>query len=128
MRASEAEREATVEELRRHAAVGRLDVDELEQRVEAAFGARTRDELAALQDDLPAPPPSDFRDHLRTFLAVQILLLGIWAATGADYFWPIWPFIGWGFGVMVHGMCEAGKRRAWASESTRAPRRRAIAS
>jgi hypothetical protein len=128
MRASEAEREATIEELRRHAAVGRLDVDELEQRVEAAFAARTRDELAALQDDLPAAPTSDFRDHLRTFLAVQLLLLGIWAVTGAGYFWPIWPFMGWGFGVLVHGMCEAGKKRTWANESRRAPRRRAIAS
>ena len=46
MRASEAEREAAVEELRRHASVGRLDVDELEQRVEAAFAARTLDDLS----------------------------------------------------------------------------------
>jgi hypothetical protein len=128
MRASEAEREAAVEGLRRHAAVGRLDVDELEQRVEAAFSARTQEELAELSADLPAIPVSDFGEHLRVFLAVQLLLVTIWALTGADYFWPVWPFVGWGFAVLVHGLCDSGKHGMWANESKRALRRRAIAS
>ena len=128
MRASETEREATVEELRAHAAVGRLDMAELEERIEAAFAARTREELAALHDDLPRAPDSDFGEHLRVFLAVQLLLVTIWALTGAGYFWPVWPFMGWGFGVLVHGLCESGTQRAWANGSRRAPRRRATAS
>jgi Domain of unknown function (DUF1707)/2TM domain len=128
MRASEAEREAAVEELRRHASVGRLDVDELEQRVEAAFAARTLDDLSALTRDLPVPPESDFREHLTIYLAVNALLVAIWALTGADYFWPVWPFMGWGIAVVVHGLCDPGRDTAWASESTSRPRRRAIAS
>ena len=34
-----------------------------------------------------------------TYLAVSALLVAIWALTGAGYFWPIWPMLGWGVGV-----------------------------
>ena len=108
MRASEAEREAVVTELRRHAAAGRLDVEELEERVGAAFAARTREQLADLSSDLPVPREREFGRHLRVFIAVQLLLFCVWALTGAGYFWPIWPFMGWGIGVLVHGFCEMG--------------------
>jgi hypothetical protein len=128
MRASEAEREQAVEEMRRHASVGRLDVGELEHRVEAALRARTVADLAALTDDLPDLPVSDFGEHLRVFLAVNALLLTIWALTGMGYFWPVWPFMGWGFAVVVHWLCDPGRESVWASGSRRAPRRRAIAS
>ena len=30
------------------------------------------------------------------------LLVVIWALTGAGYFWPIWPMLGWGIGVLSH--------------------------
>ena len=113
MRASEAEREAAVADLRRHAGAGRLDVEELERRVEAALGAFTREDLAELRDDLPASPESDFSEHLRVFLAVQALLVAIWALTGAGYFWPVWPFMGWGIAVVLHGVCDPGNKEAW---------------
>jgi hypothetical protein len=128
MRASEAEREATVLELRGHAAAGRLDVDELEERIGTAFAARTREELTDLSRDLPAPPPRDFAAHLRVFIAVQLLLVAIWAVTGAGCFWPIWPFMGWGIGVLVHWLSQMGRDTVWASGSRRAHRRRAIGS
>ena len=64
LRASDEDRERTVEALRRHCGEGRLTVDELDERMGAAFAARTMGELAALLDDLPegavapaAPPP-----------------------------------------------------------------------
>jgi hypothetical protein len=128
MRASEAEREQTVEELLRHASVGRLDTEEFEQRVEAALGARTVDDLVTLIDDLPELPESDFREHLAVYLAVITLLVVIWALTGAGYFWPVWPFMGWGIAIVVHGLSDLGRQRAWASGSTSRPRRRDIAS
>jgi hypothetical protein len=115
MRASEAEREATVEELRLHGAAGRLDTEELELRIEAAFGARTREQLAALGRDLPDSPVSDFDEHLRVFAAVQLLLVVVWALTGAGYFWPIWPFMGWGIGVLVHWCSDRGREHVWGS-------------
>jgi uncharacterized protein DUF1707/2TM domain-containing protein len=132
MRASEAEREATVADLREHAADGRLDLDELEQRVEAAYAARTREALANLRRDLPElpePPESDFAGHFRVYVAVQLLLVAIWALTGAGYFWPIWPFMGWGIGVALHGLCDpVGRENVWASASRRAPRTKATGS
>lgn len=59
LRASDADREATVERLRVAALEGRLDSDELEQRIEAAYGARWCSELAALTLDVTPPPRLD---------------------------------------------------------------------
>jgi hypothetical protein len=53
VRAADADRERTVEILRRRAGEGRLTPDELASRLEAAFAARTLGELQALIADLP---------------------------------------------------------------------------
>jgi len=45
----------------------------------------------------------DFRNHLATYLIVNSLLVAIWATTGAGYFWPIWPILGWGIGLALNG-------------------------
>jgi hypothetical protein len=58
LRASDAEREHAVAVLKEHAAVGRLDLDELDDRIGRAYGARTRRELDALLSDLPEPRPA----------------------------------------------------------------------
>ena len=54
LRASDADREHTAELLRRAAGEGRLTVDELDERLDAAFAARTRADLQRLVADLPA--------------------------------------------------------------------------
>jgi hypothetical protein len=54
LRASDAERERTVDLLRGHAAEGRLTMEELGARVGLAYGARTRAELDEIVRDLPA--------------------------------------------------------------------------
>ena len=54
LRASDADRERSVAALRHHAAEGRLTVEELDERSEKAYGAKTLRELAELQADLPA--------------------------------------------------------------------------
>jgi hypothetical protein len=53
LRASDAERERVAETLRRAAGDGRLTVEELNQRLEAAYAARTHAELEPLTRDLP---------------------------------------------------------------------------
>ncbi|MFG2624825.1 DUF1707 domain-containing protein [Streptomyces sp. NPDC048473] len=55
MRASDAERERIAETLREAVAEGRLEMEEFEQRLEAAYKARTHGELEPLVRDLPAP-------------------------------------------------------------------------
>ncbi|MFF5444463.1 DUF1707 domain-containing protein [Streptomyces sp. NPDC012888] len=56
LRASDADRERVVERLRDAVAEGRLDMDEFEERLEAAYKSRTYRELEPLTRDLPAAP------------------------------------------------------------------------
>jgi Domain of unknown function (DUF1707)/Cell wall-active antibiotics response 4TMS YvqF len=53
LRVSDSERDATLRTLGDNAAVGRLTLDELEDRAGRALEAKTRGELAALTSDLP---------------------------------------------------------------------------
>ena len=59
VRASDADREATVTRLQRAVGEGRIDLSEFGERVEAAYAAGTLADLAALVADLPpdGPPP-----------------------------------------------------------------------
>jgi hypothetical protein len=52
-RVSDADREAVVRRLQRSAQEGRLTLAELDERVTAAYAARTRGELDSLVEDLP---------------------------------------------------------------------------
>jgi hypothetical protein len=65
VRLSDSDRELLFEKLKRHAAVGRLDLEELERRVEAIAGAQTREQASIVMADLPAlpgePPPARAR-------------------------------------------------------------------
>jgi hypothetical protein len=54
MRVSDVEREAAAAELREHFASGRLDQEELNERLSAVFAARTRGDLNAPFTDLPS--------------------------------------------------------------------------
>ena len=54
MLASDREREATILRLRAAHLEGRIDTEELEQRIELAQKARTRDELDAVAVDVPS--------------------------------------------------------------------------
>ncbi|MFH7595163.1 DUF1707 domain-containing protein [Streptomyces racemochromogenes] len=57
LRASDADRERVVERLRDAVAEGRIDMEEFEERLEAAYKSRTYAELEPLTRDLPAPEP-----------------------------------------------------------------------
>ncbi|MCP2260684.1 protein of unknown function (DUF1707) [Streptoalloteichus tenebrarius] len=56
-RASVQERERAIEALGEHVRLQRIDLAEFDSRVAMATAARTRAELAALFEDLPAPHP-----------------------------------------------------------------------
>jgi hypothetical protein len=120
LRASDAEREEVITALRTHAGDGRLGIEELDQRIEAVYGAKTRRELAVLTDDLPQAQRRprgerrEFAHHLRFYLQVMALLVVIWALTGMGYFWPVWPMVGWGVGIVSHasGLRRPTRRRA----------------
>ena len=42
--------------------------------------------------------------HFAVYLAVNALLVLIWAVTSGGYFWPVWPMLGWGIGVVAHAV------------------------
>ena len=114
LRTSDSEREAVAEALRMHAYDGRLDAVELEARLETAYGATRRSELVPLLADLPAaapaPKPAKDDDEVPWFAPViplAVLLIAIWALTGAGYFWPMWP-IG---GVLLASLMSHGCAR-----------------
>jgi fatty acid desaturase len=117
LRSSDAERDRTLTELRTHASEGRLTVEELAERTDAALAARTRAELTALTADLPRPrrrrdpqrARAKRRAELRTYASVMLLLVAIWALTGAGYPWFIWPALGWGMAFVIP--CGTGHGR-----------------
>ena len=44
-----------------------------------------------------------FKIHLTFYVLVNLFLIGVWAASGGGYFWPVWSILGWGLGVAAHG-------------------------
>lgn len=80
LRCSDAEREAAVTRLRDATGEGRLALEELAERVEAAYAATTRGDLAVVTDDLPAraeaPVPAQ-RDDPAPAAPTRRRMLGI---------------------------------------------------
>ena len=66
---------AIAERLRRAMGEGRLLAEELEERLEAVFTARTYGELDAVVADLPAPRPR--RQPARRQVSVAHLVVGV---------------------------------------------------
>jgi hypothetical protein len=126
LRIGDAERDAAAERLRGHAAAGRLTVEELDERLGRALAARTRADLAVVEHDLPRPRRRDpsLRPHVTSYVLVMAGLVALWALSGFGYFWPIWPMLGWGIGVVSHarGGGYACRARSTASRD-RAPSR-----
>jgi uncharacterized ion transporter superfamily protein YfcC len=44
----------------------------------------------------------DFRAHLLVYLMVNTFIVVIWAVTSAGFFWPIFPMVGWGIGLVMN--------------------------
>jgi hypothetical protein len=59
MRVGHAERDAVAAELREHYAAGRLTLDELNERLDKVFAAKTKGDLNALMTDLPSGTTAD---------------------------------------------------------------------
>jgi hypothetical protein len=111
LRASDQDREETARQIREHYAAGRLSEDELNERLEAAYTARTSSDLARPLTDLPPLPATrsaeqaevrERRSQLQRRLLQQsgggLALLGlctaIWLIDGANgQFWPVWVLI-----------------------------------
>ena len=58
----------------------------------------------------------NFRNSLIAYVLVNLLLIGIWAISDSDSFWPIWVIGGWGIGLAFQAY-DAYGRRSTVSES-----------
>ncbi|MFL6162918.1 MAG: 2TM domain-containing protein [Jatrophihabitantaceae bacterium] len=45
----------------------------------------------------------DFAAHLLVYTLVNSFIVVIWAMTSAGFFWPIFPMVGWGIGLVMNG-------------------------
>lgn len=45
----------------------------------------------------------DFRSHIVAYVVINAMVIGIWAVTGGGFFWPVFPILGWGVGVILNG-------------------------
>ena len=100
VRVGDADRERVVELLRTHAAAGRLDTPELEERLERAYAARYGSDLQAVLAELPpepAPRAPRSRPHATTLplLPIAIAALVAVAALASAWWllWLIWPIV-----------------------------------
>jgi hypothetical protein len=110
-RISDVERDRAAQDIREHFAAGRLTEDEMTERVEAAYGARTESELRRLLLDLPQLPATRAqqraelaarRRHLQRRLiqqtgggiALVVVCVAVWLIDGAQgQFWPVWVML-----------------------------------
>lgn len=52
-----------------------------------------------------------FSWHVVVFVLVNIGFVAIWFFSGQGYYWPIWPMLGWGIGLIAHGLAVYGGMR-----------------
>jgi hypothetical protein len=98
MRASDTDRERVAYTLRDQAGEGRLDPDELEQRLEATYTAKTLGDLDALVADLPAEPQPQPRSRGWQWQPLVLLVAALVAVSvivGHAIFWIAFPLFFW---------------------------------
>jgi Domain of unknown function (DUF1707) len=100
VRVGDADRERVVEQLRGHSIAGRLDADELDERLGRAYAARYGAELQAVLAELPTererrPARRSRRRPPFALLPIALAaLIGAAALTGAWWLlWLIWPVV-----------------------------------
>ncbi|MBA3489405.1 MAG: DUF1707 domain-containing protein [Longispora sp.] len=129
-RVSDADREKAADQLRAALNEGRLGFTEYDERLQAAFAAKTFADLEEVTADLPGPtlaqqariadkeledlavqrsgrkPGSGLKGSLVVWVIVAVLALGIWTAISIAsgriaYFWPIWVMIPLGIAIFA---------------------------
>jgi hypothetical protein len=52
----------------------------------------------------------DFATHAVVYVMVNAFLVAIWAFTSGDFFWPIFPILGWGIGLGANAWDVYGRK------------------
>jgi hypothetical protein len=139
MRAADTDRDRVAAALREHCAQGRLTVEELEERLDATYAAKTFGELRQVTADLPEEDmyqlPVPARQQRGTpataagralstrgmgvawasWAAVSTVTFVIWLvvgiAAGQWVPWWLWVAVPWGIGLAVRQRARSGRPR-----------------
>jgi hypothetical protein len=118
LRVGDADRQRMAERLRRAHDEGRLDLAEFDERVTAAYAARTFGDLDALDADLPPeaaprapvpvpdrrPVPSLDRAAMVAWLGASVANIVIWgvvAVAAGEFVYPWWIWVAGPWGVLL---------------------------
>jgi hypothetical protein len=138
VRVGDPEREQVIARLGQAFAQGYLSTPDYETRLDQAFKAQTVGTLDEVLSDLPvgriarndpqrraakaAAARRGVRVHLAAYLAASLLMIGIWltvaVTAGSWYFWPVWPILGMGIGVVSHAVPVRNCARSWGFGTT----------
>ena len=91
-----------LESLKSLAAVFETSVTQLQQEPEMKQNTHDNAEEKRVLDQVTSIKV--FYSHLMTYFMVMVLLFIINYATNPSYIWAWWPAMGWGIGIINHGM------------------------
>jgi hypothetical protein len=116
LRAADSDREAIADILREQHVAGRLDSDELQERVDRCFSAKTYADLDAIVADLPGEEPQVTRARRAwlwpRFAFVPLLLIALVALSHGHVFWLAIPLL---FVFVARSMLWRGSGRRFGS-------------
>src|SRR3954452_3860574 len=127
LRASDADRDAVTERLRRAAVEGRLEPDELEERLHEALRARTYGDLKRLLSDLPVRPMAWEGRRvqprpaarialvvvMRVVLALALVAVVVSVAALMTAWWILWVVVWFGLCGRRSSIAHLGARAPW---------------
>lgn len=58
----------------------------------------------------------EFRGHVVAYILVNSFLVALWWISGAGFFWPAFPMLGWGIGLGMHAWSAYGRSVATQDE------------
>lgn len=91
------------------------------ERVQAAEDAQQATRRKRRQRQLSEGSRTGFRIHATVYVAVNLLLIAIWASTwllndATGYPWFIYPLLGWGIGLAAHYAAVRNHITLWAGQ------------
>jgi hypothetical protein len=125
LRAGDRDRDAVAEMLRTQHAAGRLDTEELQQRIDRCYEAKTLGQLEEIVADLPRDSQADERSgwhrdrrrwRLLTLVPVVVTLAAVCALTGRHLVWLTVPLI------FLTARLRSARHWAWRSWGASRPR------
>lgn len=147
MRAADSDRQVVADKLKTALDEGRLDLHEYDERLQAAYAAKTYGELDRLLTDLPVPALPDparqrAAEHVTRRWLMQLwsgyvpvvgITTAIWlviSITSGEllYFWPIWVAGPWGLILVwqtVSGLTSQEPQK-WQAKIDRAERKKQL--